>query len=49
MAALEAYAKAIEANPQELTAIHYHELLDKPLREYRRRLLDRLPQVGGPH
>ena len=46
--ALAAYARALEANPRELTARHFQEELDRPFRE-RRRLLEHLPQVGGHH
>ena len=45
--ALAAYARALEANPRELTARHFQEELEGPLREYNRRLRERLPQVGG--
>ena len=46
--ALAAYARALEANPRELTARHFQEELDRPFRE-RRRLLEHLPTVGGHH
>lgn len=46
--ALDAYARALEANPRELTARHFQEEIDRPFRE-RRRLLEHLPQVGGHH
>lgn len=46
--ALAAYARALEANPRELTARHFQEEIDRPFRE-RRRLLEHLPQVGGHH
>ncbi|MCY3738970.1 MAG: fused MFS/spermidine synthase [Gemmatimonadaceae bacterium] len=46
--ALAAYARALEANPRELTARHFREEIDRPFRE-RRRLLEHLPQVGGHH
>ena len=47
--AVAAYARALEANPRELTARHYREELEGPLREHNRRLRERLPQVGGHH
>ncbi len=47
--ALAAYAQALEANPRELTARHYREELEGPLREHNRRLRERLPQVGRQH
>ncbi len=46
--ALAAYARALEANPRELTARHFREEIDRPFRE-RRRLLEHLPTVGGHH